>query len=381
MGPTLSSAPTRLDDLSLLKVIGKGSCENVLLVQNRHGRGVYAMKTLRKDQLLSSSQVAHAKTELNVLKSASHPFIVRLHYAFQSAWNLYIVMEYCPGGELFFHLSRAGRFSERRCRFYAAEILLAIEYLHTLGVIYRDLKAENVLIDAYGHVKLADFGLSKEGITDNYSATEMVGTAEYLAPEILKCKGHGRAVDWYSLGALIYEMLTGLPPYYSHDQEKIFERICHGGLSYPSYISMVAMSLMQSLLQDDPDKRLGGGPCDGAQVKAHPFFNAIVWEDVMRRRLTPPFRPSVRRAGDVRYVDKQFLDLPVMISEDKLPHDRAGGDFAFFEGFTYPSEAEEESLSDFTGSCFSAPLLAFLKFVKGGGRMGPRALQESATLL
>jgi len=372
MAPTWSSAATRIDDFSLLKVIGTGSCGKVLLAQNRQNRGVYAMKMLRKDQIVKSSQIAHAKTERNVLQAASHPFIVRLHSAFQSARNLYLVMEYCPGGELFFHLSRAGRFPEMRCRFYAAEIVLAIEYLHTLGVIYRDLKPENVLIDADGHVKLSDFGLSKQGIRDNYSATSMVGTAEYLAPEILECKGHGRAVDWYSLGALMYEMLTGFPPFYSHDQETLFQRIRQGELSYPSYISMVAKNLIQSLLHHDPDKRLGGGPGDGAQVKSHPFFTGVAWDDVMRRRLTPPFRPSILRAGDVRYVDKQFLDLPVMSSEDKVPDDSTGGDFAIFEGFTFPSEAEVKSASRFTVSCWSAPLLACFGFMKGCRMMGPR---------
>merc|ERR1712118_303716 len=139
--------------------------------------------------------------------------------------KLYFVLEYCPGGELFFHLSRAGRFSEGRCRFYASEILLAIEYLHRLNIVYRDLKPENVLLDSDGHVKVTDFGLSKEGIMDNVSAKTMCGTPEYLAPEILDKKGHGRAVDWYSLGALMFEMLTGLPPYYSKDKDQLFARI------------------------------------------------------------------------------------------------------------------------------------------------------------
>merc|ERR1711865_611409 len=186
--------------------------------------------------------------------------IVSLNYAFQTPKKLYMVLEYCAGGELFFHLSRAGRFSEGRCKFYASEILLGLEYLHSLDIIYRDLKPENLLLDSEGHAKITDFGLSKEGISDNVSARTMCGTPEYLAPEILDKRGHGKAVDWYSLGALIYEMLTGLPPYYTRDREKLFERIRRGDLSYPSYVTPVAKSLLQSLLYADPNRRLGGGP-------------------------------------------------------------------------------------------------------------------------
>merc|ERR1711904_253410 len=198
----------------------------------------------------------------NVLVRATHPFIVNLEYAFQTPKKLYFVLEYCAGGELFFHLSRAGRFSEGRCRFYASEILLAIGHLHALDIIYRDLKPENVLVDTDGHVKLTDFGLSKEGITDNISAKSMCGTPEYLAPEILNKLGHGKAVDWYSLGALMYEMLTGLPPFYTRDREKLFQRIRQGDLQYPQYIGPSVKSLLQRMLDRDPPKRLGGGPGD-----------------------------------------------------------------------------------------------------------------------
>merc|ERR1719282_2105210 len=242
-----------------MKVIGKGSYGKVMLVRHKDEQdSVYAMKMLRKENVIKRNQVEHTKTERNVLETVSHPFIVVLHYAFQTPKKLYFVLEYCPGGELFFHLSRAGRFSEGRCRFYSSEILLAIEYLHKLNIIYRDLKPENILLDADGHVKLTDFGLSKEGIQDNSSAKSMCGTPEYLAPEILDKKGHGKAVDWYSLGALMYEMLTGLPPYYTRDREKLFERIRRGELNYPQYVSPVSQSLLRSLLTGDPERRLGG---------------------------------------------------------------------------------------------------------------------------
>merc|ERR1719450_1879839 len=238
---------TTLDDFTLLKVIGKGSYGKVMLVQHKNNE-VFAMKMLRKENIVKRNQVEHTKTERNVLEAVSHPFIVTLHYAFQTPKKLYFVLEYCPGGELFFHLSRAGRFSEGRCRFYASEILLAIEYLHRLNIIYRDLKPENILLDAEGHVRLTDFGLSKQGIEDDNSARSMCGTLEYLAPEIANQQGHGKAVDWYSFGACVFEMLTGLPPFYTEDRTKFFERIRAGRLTYPSYVSRGAKDMMKRLL-------------------------------------------------------------------------------------------------------------------------------------
>lgn len=326
-----------------MKVIGKGSYGKVMLVRHKtEGEEpvVYAMKMLRKENVIKRNQVEHTKTERNVLEAVSHPFIVTLHYAFQTPKKLYFVLEYCPGGELFFHLSRAGRFAEGRCRFYACEILLAIEYLHRLNIIYRDLKPENILLDAAGHVKLTDFGLSKEGIQDNFSARSMCGTPEYLAPEILDKRGHGKAVDWYSLGALMYEMLTGLPPFYTRDREKLFERIRRGELTYPSYITAIAKNLLQQLLTGDPAKRLGGGPSDGEEVKGHPFFTGIDWLAILHRRVIPPFKPNVSEEGDVKYFDKEFVDLPVVNSE--VADGAHLRDVNHFEGFTYQASDLDE---------------------------------------
>jgi len=323
-----------LDDFLLMKVLGKGSYGKVMLVRHKSEATVFAMKMLRKDNVVKRNQVEHTKTERSVLEAVSHPFIVNLHYAFQTPKKLYIVLEYCAGGELFFHLSRAGRFSEGRCKFYASEILLALEYLHSLDIIYRDLKPENLLLDSDGHAKVTDFGLSKEGIQDNVSARTMCGTPEYLAPEILDKRGHGKAVDWYSLGALIYEMLTGLPPYYTRDREKLFERIRKGDLTYPSYVTPTAKSLLQALLFADPNRRLGGGPGDGEEVKAHAFWTGLDWAAVLQRRMPPPFKPNVTMDGDVKYFDKEFLDMPVVNSEVG----EGGRDQGKFEGFTYSAK-------------------------------------------
>lgn len=323
------SGRVSLDDFTLIKVIGKGTYGKVMLVRHKKVRfdiyvrghlfinqdnAVYAMKMLRKEHVVKRNQVEHTKTERNVLEAVSHPFIVNMIYAFQTPKKLYFILEYCPGGELFFHLSRAARFSEPRCRFYACEILLAIEYLHKHDIVYRDLKPENVLLDGDGHVKLTDFGLSKEGISDNFSAKSICGTPEYLAPEILDRHGHGKAVDWYSFGALIYEMLTGLPPYYTKDREKLFERIRKGELQFPSYVSPSSRSLLEGLLRRDPALRLGASAQDADEIKRHPFFFGIDWLAVYSRRLTPPFKPNVTSQTDVKYFDREFVDMPTINS-------------------------------------------------------------------
>merc|ERR1719350_1203329 len=267
---------------------------------------------LRKEHVVKRNQVEHTKTERNVLEAVSHPFIVTLHYAFQTPKKLYFVLEFCSGGELFFHLSRAGRFSEGRCRFYFCEILLAIEYLHRRNIIYRDLKPENILLDAQGHVKLTDFGLSKEGIQDNESATSMCGTPEYLAPEILDKRGHGKAVDWYSLGALLYEMLTGLPPFYTKDRAKLFDKIRNEKLTCPAYVPETAANLCKAMIKNDP------------------FFAKSDWVAYYQRRISPPYKPTLKDDSEVKYFEKEFVNQPVVNSEAG-----DGKEVSHFDGFTY----------------------------------------------
>jgi protein-serine/threonine kinase len=320
-----------LDDFELMKVIGKGSYGKVMLVKKKGDTEVYAMKMLRKDNVVKRNQVEHTKAERNVLETATHPFIVEMKYAFQTPKKLYFVLEFCSGGELFFHLSRAGRFSEGRTKFYSGEILLALDYLHSLNIIYRDLKPENILLSAVGHAKLTDFGLSKEGIDDNFSAKTMCGTPEYLAPEILDKRGHGKAVDWYSLGALTYEMLSGLPPYYTKDREKLFDRIRRGDLTYPSHITPVAKDMLMKMLLRDPEKRM-----TGPMAMHHQFFTGINFVDLRALRVQPPFAPQAAGGGDLKYVDKEFLDMNVANSEvgqARGPCDK------HFDGFSYAGDS------------------------------------------
>lgn len=284
----------------------------VFLVKEVKTGEMFALKVLRKDNIIKRNQVEHTKTERSVLGYVNHPFIVSLNMAFQSKDKLYFVLDYCAGGELFFHLGKLGKFPESRARFYAAEITLAISYVHSLDIIYRDLKPENVLLDARGHVRLTDFGLSKEGISSSSSgANSFCGTPEYLAPEILNRQGHGRAVDWWSLGALLYEMLTGLPPFYCQDREKLFEKIRKSDLLYPQSLSRPAKSLLRGLLTRDPVQRLGSSPNDAEDIKRHDFFVEIDWEKLSKGEVSPPWKPLISGSLDTSQFDKEFTSMPI----------------------------------------------------------------------
>mmetsp|Transcript_48049 Transcript_48049/g.135768 ORF Transcript_48049/g.135768 Transcript_48049/m.135768 type:complete len:333 (+) Transcript_48049:82-1080(+) len=312
-----------LDDFILMKVIGKGSYGKVMLVRHKSETedSVYAMKMLRKENVIKRNQVEHTKTERNVLEAVSHPFIVTLYYAFQTPKKLYFVLEYCPGGELFFHLSRAGRFSEGRCRFYASEILLAIEYLHKLNIIYRDLKPENILLDADGHVKLTDFGLSKEGIQDNFSAKSMCGTPEYLAPEVIQSKGHGLGVDWWTLGILLFEILAGYPPFYDDNPFGIYKKVLAGQIEFPGGMELKAKDLIKRLLMHDQGKRLGCLKDGVDDVKRHKYYKGLDWDLLGSRSLPPPFIPPVSGLDDVsmfeQYPESMENDAPPLSPEEQ----------------------------------------------------------------
>ena len=221
----------------------------MFLVRRKEGDGsLFAMKVLKKEELRKRSQVERTKTERRVLERMNSPFVVRLHYAFQSKRKLFLVLDYCPGGELFFYLQNIGRFKEETARFFAANVLLGLEALHREQIVYRDLKPENVLVCADGYAKITDFGLSKEQITGNHEANSLCGTPEYLAPEMLNRAGHGRAADWWSFGVIVYEMLTGLPAFYHKDRAKMYENIKHGEIKMQPWLSDDAKDLFRRLL-------------------------------------------------------------------------------------------------------------------------------------
>jgi len=241
------------------------------------------------------------------------------------------VLDYVNGGELFFHLKKEGKFSEDRVRLYSAEIASALLHLHSFDIVYRDLKPENILLDSAGHICITDFGLSKE-IKQEEGTQTFCGTPEYLAPEVLKGAGHGCPVDWWSLGTLIYEMLTGLPPFYSQNINIMYQKILHGELRFPPYISEDAVSLLEGLLERDPEARL-----QGEAIKSHPFFADIDWQDLFDKKIEPEFKPPVKSKDDISQIDTCFTSEQAVDSvvEGSAINTAEVG----FEGFTYVGDS------------------------------------------
>ncbi|KAG8448757.1 hypothetical protein GDO86_015718 [Hymenochirus boettgeri] len=303
-----------MNDFDYLKLLGKGTFGKVILVREKASGRYYAMKILRKEVIIAKDEVAHTLTESRVLQNTKHPFLTALKYAFQTSDRLCFVMEYANGGELFFHLSRERVFTEDRARFYGAEIVSALEYLHSRNVVYRDIKLENLMLDKDGHIKITDFGLCKEGITDGATMTTFCGTPEYLAPEVLEDNDYGRAVDWWGLGVVMYEMMCGRLPFYNQDHERLFELILMEEIRFPRTLSPEAKSLLAGLLKKDPKQRLGGGPSDAQEVMGHRFFSPVNWQDVMERKLIPPFKPQVTSETDTRYFDDEFTAQSITVT-------------------------------------------------------------------
>jgi serine/threonine protein kinase len=275
-------------DFICLALLGRGSFGEVYLVQKISNKKNYAMKILRKERIMGQNLSKYAIAERNVLSLSNHPFIVKLNFAFQTLTKLFLILEYCPGGDLSRHLSYEKKFDEKRAKFYLCEILLALEDLHKRNIIFRDLKPENVVLDEEGHCKLTDFGLSKEGIDNDQYTKSFCGSIAYLAPEVLKKQGHGKAVDWYLLGVLLYEMLTGVTPYYDKNKNNLFYNIEQGKLIIPNFVSENAKSLLRGLLQRDPKRRLGGGNRDSEEIKEHKFFEDVDWQKIYEKKIEPP---------------------------------------------------------------------------------------------
>jgi len=328
------------DDFTVLKVIGQGSFGKVYLVSKKEepNKGkVFAMKVLSKSRIIERNELEHIKAEKSILMKLEFPFLVRLHYSFQTLNQLYFVMDYINGGELFYHLQKEKKFTEERVRFYAAEIVAGLEYLHMAGVIYRDLKPENLLLTSKGHIVMTDFGLSKEGLHDPRDRTRtFCGTPEYLAPEILGGEGYSKAVDWWSFGTLLYEMLTGLPPFYSEELEEMYAKIMSGDLVIPDTISPEAGDFLRKLLEREDKKRLQ----EPAAIKAHPFFKEINWDLLLKKELTPPFIPQVQGEDDTSNIDPSFTQCPLTDNDEQETSTISTAQQSEFECFTYNSSAQ-----------------------------------------
>jgi len=286
--------------------------------------------------VIAREEVVHTKTEKNVLaKYSNHPFIVGLKWSFQSPEKLYLVMDFMNGGELFTHLSTEKRFSEDRVRFYTAELLCAIGHLHDHHVVYRDLKPENVLLDHMGHLRLTDFGLCKEGLGFGDTTATLCGTGAYLAPEILTSEEYTKAVDWWSLGIIVWEMLCGLPPFYSMNEREMYDMILNKKLVFPlseEEASNEGVDFVFRLLDRDPTTRLGANGVD--EVKAHPWFAGIDWDKVISKSYEPPFQPAVRGIEDTTFFDPEFTsETPqdTLVPQSNLSSEQQGQ----FAGFSY----------------------------------------------
>ena len=337
-------------DFTTLKCLGKGTYGTVHLVKQKATGRLFAQKQFRKASLtVHKKLVEQTKTERAILESVNrHPFIVNLYYAFQDQEKLYLILEYAQGGELFHHLEIEKFFAEPVAAFYMAEMILALDHLHnTVGVIYRDLKPENCLLDADGHLLLTDFGLSKVGVDDpdtpggSRCNSTGIGTIEYMAPEVIRGSdvstigpGYGKACDWWSLGALGVDLMTGSPPFRGNNYTKIQQNIMKAKLSLPYFLSPDAKDLLIRLLRKEPAKRLGvKGKSDIAAMKKHRFFRKIDWTMLERRELEPPIRPLITDPEKAENFDRMFTEMAVSPTVERRMSSGKGGDP--FGGFSF----------------------------------------------
>ncbi|XP_022237329.1 ribosomal protein S6 kinase alpha-2-like isoform X3 [Limulus polyphemus] len=325
----------------LLKVLGQGSFGKVFLVKKIAGPDtgtLYAMKVLKKATLKVRDRM-RTKMERDILADVRHPFIVKLHYAFQTEGKLYLILDFLRGGDLFTRLSKEVMFTEEDVKFYLAELAIALDHLHSLGIIYRDLKPENILLDSDGHISLTDFGLSKEALNDQ-KAYSFCGTVEYMAPEVINRKGHTTAADWWSFGVLMFEMLTGALPFQGANRKETMMQILKAKLGMPQFLSPEAQSLLRAVFKRNPANRLGSGPNGVKDFQEHPFFQTIDWQKLYTKDVTPPFIPAVGRSDHTCYFDKEFT---MRTPEDSPGIPPSANAHELFRGFSFvaPSLVEE----------------------------------------
>ncbi|GAA5980922.1 hypothetical protein JCM5350_004766 [Sporobolomyces pararoseus] len=322
-----------LDDFNFLAVLGKGNFGKVMLAEEKKSSQLYAIKVLKKEFIIENDEVESTKSEKRVFLAAArerHPFLLGLHSCFQTETRIYFVMEYVSGGDLMLHIQRE-QFTPRRAKFYAAEVLLALEYFHRMGIVYRDLKLDNILLTLDGHVKVADYGLCKEDMSFGKTTSTFCGTPEFMAPEIILEQRYGRAVDWWAFGVLIYEMLLGQSPFRGDDEDEIFDAILEDEPLYPIHMPKDSVSILQKLLTKDPSRRLGASEADAAEIKSHLFFKDTNWDDVFHKRIPSPFFPAISSATDTSNFDSEFTsEQPTLTPVHSTLSAQDQGEFAGF---------------------------------------------------
>uniref|UniRef100_A0A8C3APM4 protein kinase C n=1 Tax=Cyclopterus lumpus TaxID=8103 RepID=A0A8C3APM4_CYCLU len=302
------TSPLGLQDFKLIAVLGRGHFGKVLLSEYKRTGSLYAIKALKKGDIVARDEVESLMCEKRIFETVNgshHPFLVNLFACFQTPEHVCFVMEYTAGGDLMMHI-HADVFSEPRAVFYSACVVLGLQFLHDHKIVYRDLKLDNLLLDKEGFVKIADFGLCKEGMGFGDRTSTFCGTPEFLAPEVLTDTSYTRAVDWWGLGVLVYEMLVGESPFPGDDEEEVFDSIVNDEVRYPRFLSTEAIGVMRRLLRRNPERRLGSGEKDAEDVKKQPFFRGIDWEDLLQRKLPPPFVPTIGGKEDVSNFDMEF---------------------------------------------------------------------------
>ena len=319
-----------MDDFNIISVIGRGFYGKVMLVQRKTTGELFALKTVQKKRLIETHKAHTIIAERNSLMKAKHPFIVRLCFAFQTPAKFYLGLEYASGGELFYHMERCGALPVPEVRLYVAEIALALSYLHSLGIVYRDLKPENVMLDKKGHVKLTDFGLSKDIFQTNFTNT-ICGTTEYLSPEVVLRNQYDYGVDWWALGVLMYEMLTENTPFDNPNRSKMLQDIVHSQPAFPESLPEEAVEVMRALLQKDPKNRP-----NIEQLKKFKFFEDLDWDKVYKREYKPNFVPVVTDPLKPENFDKEF-------TEDKPVDSPVPAMLTDFPGFSYTAFSIESS--------------------------------------
>ncbi|KAJ2898841.1 cAMP-dependent protein kinase catalytic subunit [Coemansia aciculifera] len=291
----------RLDEFEVFRTVGTGSFGRVRLVRHRTTNKYYAMKVLRKSHVVRVKQVEHVNSERRILAECNCPFIVNMLGTCQDRVNLYFFMEYVVGGELFTYLRRYQQFPSPVAKFYAAEVLLALEYMHARNIIWRDTKPENILLDSLGHVKLTDMGFAKKVVDRTWT---LCGTPDYLAPEVIQAKGYGKSVDWWALGILIFEMIAGYPPFYDEDHYRLYEKVLAGHIQWPSQFDPIARDLVSRLLTADLSRRLGNLHRGSTDIKEHRWFAEVDWDRLAAREIPAPLIPPQKVEGDTSNFDK-----------------------------------------------------------------------------